>query len=60
MKRLECNDLVSGCGAVVEAETEEEILEQAGKHAVQDHGIALTPEFVQQARSKIQDVPTPS
>jgi predicted small metal-binding protein len=56
MKRLECNDLVPGCDAVVEAETEEEILSQAGRHAVEDHGLEVTPEFVEQARSQIREV----
>lgn len=35
MKRLEC--IADGCDAVIEAETEDEVMEQAAEHASSDH-----------------------
>lgn len=56
MKKLECNDLVPGCPAVVEGETDDEILSQAGQHAVEVHGVEVTPEFVELALTKIKEM----
>ena len=58
MKRLECNDLFEGCGAVVEAESDEEILAQAAQHASKDHGVEVTPELAEQVKSCIRSVET--
>ena len=61
MKRLECNDLFEGCGAVVEAESAEEILAQAAAHAVADHGVEVTPELAELVKNAIRDVePAPA
>jgi predicted small metal-binding protein len=38
MKTLACGDLVPGCSAVVEEETEEEILQIAARHATETRG----------------------
>jgi predicted small metal-binding protein len=55
MKKLACGDLVPGCPAVVTAETEEEILAVAAKHAVEAHDLEVTDELVAAVRSKIRD-----
>jgi predicted small metal-binding protein len=55
MKRLACGEIVSGCAATFEGETDEEILAQAGRHAAEDHGMEVTPEVVELVRSHIRE-----
>jgi predicted small metal-binding protein len=55
MKTLACGELVPGCPATIQAETEDEILAQAGRHAVEAHGLEVTPELVEQVRAHIRD-----
>jgi predicted small metal-binding protein len=59
MKTMHCGDLVPGCPAVVESESEDEIVAMAGKHAVEAHGLEVTPEFVEQVRGVIREAPEP-
>jgi predicted small metal-binding protein len=54
MKKLACGDLMKGCAHTFEGATEEAILALAGKHAVQDHGMEVTPELVEQVRAHIR------
>lgn len=55
MKTLACGDLVPGCPAVVQAETEEEILQIAAQHAVADHGLAVDDGLVAAVKAAIRD-----
>jgi len=55
MKTLACGELVPGCAKTFRAETEEEVLAQAGEHAVRDHALEVTPELVEQVRARIRD-----
>ncbi len=55
MKTLVCGELVAGCDEVIQGETENEILAQAGKHATEAHGMAVTPELVAEVRAHIHD-----
>jgi predicted small metal-binding protein len=55
MKTLACEDLVPGCLAVVEAETEEEILQIAARHATAEHGMEVTPELVVKVKAAIRE-----
>ena len=55
MKTLACGEIMAGCDATFEGETEEEVLAQAGRHAVEDHGLEVTPEVVDLVRSHIRD-----
>jgi predicted small metal-binding protein len=55
MKTLACGDIMPGCSATFAAETDDEILQQAGKHAVEAHGLEVTPEVVEMVRSHIHD-----
>ena len=57
MKTLACGDIMIGCPATFTGETEDEILAQAGKHAVEAHGMEVTPEVVELVRSHIHDAP---
>jgi predicted small metal-binding protein len=45
MKILYCRDAGFDCDAVVRAENEQEVLNQAAKHAKEVHGVEPTPEL---------------
>ena len=61
MKTLSCDELVPGCDRTFRAETDDDILAQAGPHAANHHGLAVTPELVAQVRAHILDEsPTPA
>lgn len=56
MKQFACGDVVEGCSAKFEAETEEELFGQIAEHAREAHGIDdVTPELVEQVKAKIVD-----
>jgi predicted small metal-binding protein len=55
MKTLTCGDIIPGCTATFTGETEGEVLQQAGRHAVEVHGLELTPELVETVRAQIRD-----
>lgn len=46
MKRFECNTVVPGCPGVVEADSEEAVLEAAASHAATAHGLDPLPDAV--------------
>ena len=56
-KTLACADLVPGCPQVIAAETEDEVLTEAGRHTVDKHGMTLTPELVELVRAHIREEP---
>jgi predicted small metal-binding protein len=55
-KVLRCAD-VSGtpCRFVARGRTMDDILTQAGQHAVQDHGLAVTPELVEAVKARVTE-----
>jgi predicted small metal-binding protein len=55
MKTLSCGEITPGCDATFEGETDEDILAQTGRHAVEDHGLEVTSEVVDLVRSRIRD-----
>ena len=56
-KMVDCGQVnpASGCGHVIRAETEEEVLQQAAAHAEQEHGMQATPELMAKVKEHIQD-----
>ena len=55
MKEFACGDVVPGCSATFLAPDDRSILEQVGRHAARDHGIAeVGPELVDAVRSSIR------
>jgi predicted small metal-binding protein len=51
---LSCGDVMPGCAARFDADTEDGIFAQMAPHAEADHGIVeITPEVVDLVRSKI-------
>lgn len=59
MKTLKCRDAGFDCDAVVRAETEQEVLEQAAAHAKEAHGVDVTPEMAQQIQGLIREENSP-
>jgi predicted small metal-binding protein len=55
MKTLHCSDAGFDCQAVIHAETEEEVLTQAGDHALKIHNTVVTEEMVQQIKTLIRE-----
>ena len=55
MKTLRCRDVGFDCQAVIHADTEEEVLQQAARHAEHDHHIVVTPELAAQVRQHIHE-----
>lgn len=57
-KIVDCGQVnpASGCGHVIKADTEEELLRLAAIHAKTDHNMEATPELVSAVKAKIQDV----
>jgi predicted small metal-binding protein len=59
MKTLHCGEIVEGCAYEIEGATEQDVLSQAGRHAVDAHGLTVTPEVVALVKNHIRDE-TPS
>ena len=56
MKEFSCGQVVPGCSATFEGESEESILQQVAIHARDDHGMEeVSPEVVDQVRAGIRD-----
>ncbi|GAA4406907.1 hypothetical protein GCM10023187_26930 [Nibrella viscosa] len=55
MKVLHCKDAGFDCEAVVRAETDNEVLEQAAAHASSVHHVTVTPEMAEQIKGLIQE-----
>lgn len=54
-KTLACGEIMEGCSAIFSGDTEDEVLVQAGQHAVEEHGLEVTPELVEVVRGHIRD-----
>ena len=59
MKTLRCGEIMEGCAHQIEGATEQDVLNQAGRHAVDAHGLTVTPEVVALVKDHIRDE-TPS
>lgn len=55
MKTLNCRDADFDCDGVIQAESEEEILNQAAEHAQSAHNLQVTPELAEQLKTLIKD-----
>jgi predicted small metal-binding protein len=56
-KVIDCGKVnpASGCGHVIRAETEDEVLRQAAEHAKNDHGMDPSPELLAQVKAHIEE-----
>ena len=57
MKTLRCGEIMEGCAYEIEGATEQDVLSQAGRHAVDAHGLTVTPEVVKLVTEHIRDEP---
>jgi predicted small metal-binding protein len=55
MKTLHCKDAGFDCQGIIRATSEEEVLNQAARHATDVHGVTVTPELAEQLRTLIKD-----
>jgi predicted small metal-binding protein len=58
-KVLKCRDLVKGCTFEARG-TEDEILQKAGPHAKDTHGMEVTPDLVAAVKAAIRDEGAPA
>jgi predicted small metal-binding protein len=52
---MHCRDAGMNCDFVARGNDEKEILEQAGRHAQQAHGMTVTPELAEKVKGLIHD-----
>jgi predicted small metal-binding protein len=54
--RVDCGKVAphTGCGHVIEAENEQELMKLAAEHARDDHGMEPTPELQEKVRANIE------
>jgi predicted small metal-binding protein len=57
MKTLHCSEAGFECNAVVQANTEEEVLQRAAEHAKSVHHVDVTPEMAAQIKTLIREEP---
>jgi len=55
MKVLKCKDAGFDCNWEARADSVDEIMQQAGEHAVNTHQLDVTPELVAQIKDLITD-----
>jgi predicted small metal-binding protein len=54
MKEFRCGEIVPGCDAVFQSESEDELMQQIGAHARDEHGMdEVPPEVDDQIRARI-------
>ena len=55
-KTIHCKDVGFDCEGIVQAESEEKVLQMAAEHAKAAHGISeLTDEMIEKVKSVIRD-----
>ncbi len=59
MKTLRCADAGFDCKAVINAETDDEVLAQAAEHALKVHGTIVTMEMANQIKVLIKEETRP-
>jgi predicted small metal-binding protein len=56
MKEFRCGELIPGCEAKFDGETDEQILQQVATHAREEHGMdEVPPEVVDRIRASIAE-----
>lgn len=55
MKSIQCRALGFTCGYQVEAETEDDLLQQVAAHAIAVHQLTVTPDLVAQVKQHIHE-----
>jgi predicted small metal-binding protein len=56
MKQFRCGELIPGCEAAFQGETEDEVLAQVGAHARDEHGMdEVPPEVIDRIRASMSE-----
>jgi predicted small metal-binding protein len=55
MKQLICRDAGFDCDGVLQGESVDDVIAQAGPHAKEVHGVDVTPEMAGQIRTLVRD-----
>jgi predicted small metal-binding protein len=55
VKELRCRDAGFDCDAVVQGQSVDEVMAQAGPHAREVHGVDVTPEMAGRIETSIRD-----
>ena len=55
LKQLICRDAGFDCDGVLQGETVDDVLAQAGPHAKEVHGVDVTPDMAGQIRTLVRD-----
>jgi predicted small metal-binding protein len=55
MKTLHCRDAGFDCQGVIQANTEQEVLDQAAQHALEVHGVTVTAELAEKLKTLIKE-----
>lgn len=56
MKQLHCRDAGFDCDAVVQGESLDDVMAQAGPHAKEVHGVDVTPAMAEAIAGKVRNV----
>lgn len=54
MKTLHCSDAGFDCKGVIHGHTDDEVLKLAAQHALDAHGVKVTPELANQLKTLIK------
>jgi len=55
MKTLHCRDAGFDCEGVIRGNSDNEVLNEVAQHALEVHGVAVTPELAEQLKTLIKD-----
>jgi predicted small metal-binding protein len=58
MKTISCREAGFECDWIVKGQTEEEVIKNAAKHAIKEHGVKsedITPEMKEKIRALVRD-----
>ena len=55
MKTLHCRDAGFNCEGVIRGNSEDEVLNQGVQHALEVHGVSVTPELAEKLKTLIKD-----
>ncbi len=55
MKELRCKDVGFDCPGIIQAESEDEVMQLAAQHAQDAHQVTVTPEMAEQIKPLIQE-----
>lgn len=56
MKEFHCRDAGFDCDGVVHGESDDDVLDQAGRHARDVHGVEITPDMRRELAGSVRTV----